>query len=496
MTEHHGLDLDAIEAASGGHSIFAPSGSYMWLVCSGSLIPNLLAEDNSGYDAAEGTAAHEIGEEWLRGVLSDSDWAGAVESMNDDGGELLAEIVDSWSPTRHLGTVKRIVERVDDEGRPTLWFDIPITEIMFTHLRKYVLWCASLPGQHFVETRVDHSDLTPLENQGGTADHAAVNETTLTITDLKYGKGVRVDAAYDLTSALAMIHGQETPFNGNPQAMIYAYGFLRKLEGLYDIERVVIRIAQPRIGDEGHWQTWETTADQLRAFARYAKVRAHDAWVLDAPRTASSKGCQFCKVKNDCAAHAAYLDDAIDGYFDATTAVIEGSFRVVDTDRALAVKQKIDDREFAKSLPDPGRLSTAQMAYVYRMRKSVESWFNAMGEELLYRAKSGEDVPWHKVVKGRDGDRKLLEHDGLAEDLEFIGLSEDDIYERVLKSPPKLAELLRTKYGLTKKNADTLLESVVTRAPGRDTLVSNGDPREELLDDLGDVFDPVDEDEL
>src|ERR1700712_4834734 len=150
----HGFDLDAVRAKLGSHSIFAPSASAMWMNCAGSLIANLLAEDDAGVDAAYGTVGHGVGEMWLK--------TGA-------------------RPNHLIGRVETV-----DEGHAK--FDITIDSIMLNYGEQHVDWCNFLPGDHYVEKRVDFSVLTPIDRQSGTADHIACMPGKMVITDLKMGK--------------------------------------------------------------------------------------------------------------------------------------------------------------------------------------------------------------------------------------------------------------------------------------------------------------------
>ena len=65
----------------------------------------------------------------------------------------------------------------------------------------------------------------------GTIDFLAANNKTLHIIDLKYGLGVKVDATE------------------NSQLKIYALGAIQELDCLYDFEKIILTIYQPRIGN-------------------------------------------------------------------------------------------------------------------------------------------------------------------------------------------------------------------------------------------------------
>lgn len=484
MTDHHGLDLAEIERKANGHSIFAPSGSAMWLICEGALIPNLLAEDDAGIDAAYGTVGHEVGEEWLL----------RIDEARENQGPIPEELIDECRPTYLVGRIVKVVE-------PSETFDIEIDDDMLAHVRRYIVWCAHLPGDHYIETRNFYSELTPLDNQGGTADHGAAWWQNLVITDLKMGKGEKVYAAVDLNDPRALIEGArfEGGMNGNSQALIYAICFFLAWDWLYDFQTITIRIAQPRID---HFDEWVTTREELLKFMDFVKERSHKAWTLNAPRTPSKKGCRWCKVKGSCAALAEWrkgarqreTDDVFEPVVDED-GVIEGQFSVVtyDAKEMQAIDTDIVENGFDPDTSNPGELSTVALAKLLPYRKLSEDFFKQVEAELTRRAKSGDVAPGFKLVTGRDGNRAWRNEETAADDLVEVGLDEDETHKKKLLSPAQATEVLRTKYGLKAEAAAQLIADLTTRAPGKPTLVPIADKRE-ALEDYGSVFDPVEDD--
>ena len=155
------MNIKEIEKRQGAHSIFSPSASKMWLTCPGSLIPNLLADNPTNHAAAEGTVAHGVAEEWLKSGRKPRHMIGKIETISDKLGNS---------------------------------FDIEITPEMIGYVQEYVDYVNSLDGEKHIEIRVDLSDFTPIDNQGGTADCINFDGDVLRIVDFKYGQGVHVDA--------------------------------------------------------------------------------------------------------------------------------------------------------------------------------------------------------------------------------------------------------------------------------------------------------------
>ncbi|WP_274355955.1 DUF2800 domain-containing protein [Ligilactobacillus salivarius] len=114
-----------------------------------------------------------------------------------------------------------------------------------------------------VEQKLDFSNYVP---EGfGTGDCVIVSDHLLHIIDFKYGKGVKVVAT------------------NNPQMKLYALGALTMFADLYDIDEVETTIFQPRMAnistwtikvkDLMHWANTELKAKSELAFAGQGTVR-------------------------------------------------------------------------------------------------------------------------------------------------------------------------------------------------------------------------------
>jgi hypothetical protein len=449
VSEHRPITLDDVaKMAAAGHSVFSPSSSKMWLTCSGSLIPNVLSHDSAGEEAAEGTTAHFVAETWLT------------------SGE---------RPDHLLGTINQV------DG-----WDIEITEEMMAYVGDYVDYVEALRDQaeeFQTETRVDFSNLTPIPDQGGTADNIAIvpidheeepefeeGDYEIVVTDLKYGKGVRVIA------------------EGNSQGKLYAYGSYRIYRDKYRIVRIRIRICHPRL--EGGITETTLTVDELKDFARYVRERAHDAWQFDAPRTPSEDGCQWCKIKGTCPALYQHIAEVTSGAFDDEDEFVPRSKEV----QVLANEQLEDDLgEAPFRFVDPVRLSTPALAKVLRYRKVTEQFFAQVEETLLDRAISlEEEVPGWKVVQGRTRRKWPDDEIEVYKFLRRQGLKDGAIYDQVILSPAQAEEKLHAKLGLPKKEAKAIVDSLAFKPPGPKSLARASDNRPALASDA-DAFEDDDE---
>lgn len=459
MTEHalvpYGVTPEAIHArVASGHSVFSPSGAEMWMTCAGSLIPNLLADDRQTYEAAEGTVAHAIAEEWLKSGQHPADQIGMIEVV---GG-----------------------------------FEIEITEEMIEFVADFVEWCERVAADSEVwhsEQKVWFSSLTPLPKQGGTADFIGFRWQHMTIIDLKYGK--------------------EPVFaRGNKQLRIYALGVFYEWDWLYNFQTIDICICQPRV--PGGLTTWTITREELLAFADEVKLAAHAAWVPNAERTPSTKGCRWCKIQQTCPANYLFLAEETDVFEDygEEDGVIDVVPTKISYERMAEANDVILD-ELATSpfpsMPAPPELSTKALAKLLRYRKMMETFFNKVAAELLDRAISDEeDLTWWKVVESRTRRKYPDDQEWVVEEVlkRFPKVKRSDLFVTKLATPAELERIIHTKAKepkLTIGKIKTFLKEngLAIQPPGQKTLAAVDDPRQaaprdtDVFIDYGEVDDDI-----
>lgn len=190
------------------HALLSASSAHRWL--SAPPLPRLeqYFPHSTSSAAAEGTAAHALGEYKIHRLLGEqfkrptSDYqSDEMESLTDD---YASYVMEQYQEAKQYAK------------------DAIIS----------------------VEQKLDFSKYVP---EGfGTGDCVIVSDHLLHIIDFKYGKGVRVEA------------------KNNPQMKLYAIGALEMFGDLYDIDEVETTIFQPRMANIS---TWTINANQLMHWA-------------------------------------------------------------------------------------------------------------------------------------------------------------------------------------------------------------------------------------
>lgn len=415
----------------GAHSYFAPSATEREYLCPASFLLNKHKPDRNSVDSAHGTAAHHLGELCLKNN-QDPDFYAACTIAVDESGE--SRFVHEKASAR------------DDE------MSFEVDDEMVNAVQRYVDWCRETPGDMFVEIRVDHTDWCPtvyerdewddptnvVQRQRGTADCIVCEPGVLTITDLKYGKGVKVFA------------------EANKQAIKYALGAWKEYNWIYDFKRVVIRIAQPRLD---HMDVWETTIEDLLERGEDIRKRLELTLLPDPPFGPSEKGCKFCKVAGECKPLADHINEH----------------------RALA----FDDE--TQALTPMNMLTFDDLEAAWRVRKLFQIRYDAIEKTIMECLKTSGDGWGLKLVNAHT---KRRWRDPEAAKAALIGLGADrsKIEKKKLISPNQAEKLLG-------KPAHEAIGELWTQPPGGPAIVDANDPREwfvETLDTEG--FDDESED--
>jgi hypothetical protein len=346
-------------------------------------------EEKSSIFAAEGNAAHELSE-WCRVQQKPAEhWEGKVIVVGEYEFEVDHEMIDG--------------------------------------VNKFVTYVEQWPGDSLIEERVDYDTWVP--NGFGTMDDGRLADSVVRLTDLKYGKGVKVFAT------------------DNSQLKCYALGVLQDYGHLYDIDEFVLTIHQPRLK---HVDEFTIKTGELLEWADgVLRPAALKAMQPGAPVVAGDH-CMFCKARQICKVRAEYLmKAALEDFQDLDAGPKELLFLTND---------------------DVGKL----LPYVPNIKK----WCNDLESYALGEIAKGNSVGRYKVVAGR-ANRVFKNEKKAVKLLTKLG----GAYEQVLLSPAKAEK----KYGAAK------VADLIMSPQGKPTLVGPDDEREPLVIDASSEFDSLED---
>ena len=371
------------------HAKLSPSAAARWINCPGSIaLSELCPPPGSSDYADEGTLAHLLAE----------------------GKVLLG--ADEITPTYYNKRLKKAMESQYYGGEmeeATTYYAEQVMLIYCEWLKK------DQEAELLVEQRFSLEEWVP--DCFGTSDAVVIAGDVIEVIDLKYGKGVKVDAV------------------GNPQLRLYGLGAAAMFRELYDLKTVRMTIIQPRLD---HVSTEELGLIELYSWAdMVVKPAAKAALGKDAP-TACGDWCRWCPAKATCRTRA-------------------------EKQLELAVYD----------FQDPPLLQPEEIGDVLRQAEELQKWVADVQAYALEQALAGEHYDGWKLVEGRSV-RKYADELKVAEKLRADGWEDAMIYERKLLGLTAMEKLVGKK-----KLTETLGELIVKPA-GKPVLVPQTDKRPEI----------------
>lgn len=372
----------------GMHAILSASSSKRWMSCPPSArLEEKLRErfgDRSSPFAEEGTKAHALAELKLRkeiGEINDFSFKAQRAAMPGVDQEM------EWATDFYVDTVMQ----------------------KFYEARKT---CPD--AKLFIEQRLDFSHVVP--KGFGTGDAVIVSDSILDVSDLKYGKGVAVDAV------------------GNPQARCYGLGALAEFGDLYGFQRIRNTIIQPRLDSV----TEETlTREELIQWGETElRPKAELAWKGEGEYCPGDH-CRFCAARALCYHRAA---------------------------KAMTV--------FQSGMQTPGVIPDEEIPKILECADVAEAWIKDIREYARSQALKGQTWNGFKLVAGRRPPRRWTDHEAVVDQLSRAGYTDDQIYK-----PKELISVSDAEKLMGKQGFRAILGQFCAQPEGAPTLVPESDKR-------------------
>jgi hypothetical protein len=280
------------------------------------------------------------------------------------------------------------------------------------------------PDTTSVEVEVSGLSLDPyVPGSRGTADCVILDADTLTVVDLKYGRGVEVDAT------------------DNPQLKLYAVGVINRLLDNEQLAPPMVKLViyQPRISATP--STFTVDTDQLLTWATvYVKPAAATAIELaQSPQTVQPsqcnpgpEQCRFCRALGTCVA---------------------------------AANRVFDDVEIS-----PPMLTIEALASRFERAPLIEAWLKAAEETLTDALKRNKSVPGFKLVRANTT-RRIVNQDEALLTLLDMGFDKETLTTTKLNGIGDLEKVVG------KKELTAALKEFIQKPQGDAKLALSTDKR-------------------
>ena len=406
------------------HAKFSPSAAHRWIPCPGSMILEKNIANTSSVHADEGTAAHFLASECLERERNAADFLDCFIVVKNGNA--------AW-------------DNENAETRTGFCVDLEMSE----NVQKYLDAVRSQADGNdlLIEQRVNFSDFIDAENAFGTGDAIIIGQSEIQIHDLKYGRGVKVDA------------------ENNEQLKLYALGALSDFGMFGDFTHARLVIHQPRLN---HVSESVVSIEDLYDFAHRAKntvqmIKAIDAGtaIFEAKDMLNpgEKQCHWCKAKATCPALIEHVIETVAGEFDDLSTC----------DLEVEIKQAVED-----VLQHENQL----LAKLYAALPLIESWSKAVADAVSSKLHSGEHVPGYKLVQGRAGNRTWANAEDAEQVLKNMRLKVEEMYDLKLISPTNAEKL--QKAGVIGPRQWTKVQDLIVRPEGKPTVAHESDKRPAL----------------
>lgn len=373
------------------HARLSASSSKKWLNCPLSITLEGYFEDEESSYAKEGTIAHALGELKLK--------------------------VDLGKMTRSDFVFKRdalLKDLTKEEEKELENYTEDYVEFVTETYNKALANCEE--AEILIEERLDYSKYA--KEGFGTGDVVICDYDSIEIIDLKYGKGVKVDAFE------------------NSQLMLYGLGALEIYGDLFDIKTVKMTVFQPRLDNISTYEI--ATQDLIKWGKEVVFDKAEQAFDgIGECNYGSHCDDGFCKAKHLCKTYTEHHTQIT----------------------------KYESKH-------PSLMTDDELVNAYEIALSYDKWVKSIKTYILQELLKGKKLPGLKLVEGRSN-RTFTNEEDIIKALKDNGYKKSDyIVEKIISITDAEKLLGKVKF-------EEILSPFIIKPPGAPTIAKIEDKRPE-----------------